>query len=50
MESKIRHKQTYPGNRNITTDMENKLVDAKGEEGWRRREGLRVGISSCKLL
>jgi len=39
MEFKVRHKQTYPGNRNITADMENKLVVAKGERGW-RREGL----------
>lgn len=36
LESKIRHKLTYPQNRNKLTDMENRLVVARGEQkvGW----------------
>ena len=49
VESKIRHKWTYLRNRNRLTDIENRLVVAKGEEEW-GREGLGVGISRCKLV
>ena len=35
-------------NRNTLTDIESRLVVAKG--GRWRREGLEFGISSCKLL
>ena len=41
VESKIWHKRTYLRNRNRLTDIENRLVVAKGEEGW-GRDGLGV--------
>ena len=40
-ESKIWCKWTYLWNRNLLTDIENRLVIAKGEGRW-RREGLEV--------
>ena len=40
--------RTYLQNRNRLTDVENRLVVAKGA-GW-GRDGLGVGISRCKLL
>ena len=49
MESKIGHKQTYQQNRNRLTDIENRLVVAKGEGG---RSGIdeEFGVSRCKQL
>ena len=49
VESKIWHKWTYLWNRNSLTDIENRLVAAKGEAGgsgmdWEFR------VSRCKLL
>ena len=41
VESKIRYKSTYLWHKNRLTDIENRLVVAKGERGW-RREGLGV--------
>ena len=34
MESKIRYKSTYLGNRNRLTDIKNRLLVAKGEGVW----------------
>jgi len=48
VESKIQHKWTYPQNRNRLTDMENRLVVAKGEEGGSRMNW-EFGVSRCKL-
>ena len=49
VESKIWHKGTYLWNRNRITDIENRLVVAKGEGvgGGKKWE---VGVSRCKLL
>ena len=49
MESKIRHKWTYLQNRNRLTDIENRLVVAKGEESGGGKYW-DLGISRCKLL
>ena len=49
MESKIRYKSTYLGNKNRLTDLENRLVVAKWEGGRGRKEW-EFGISRCKLL
>ena len=48
VKSKIGHKWIYLQNRNRLTDVENRLMVAKGEGGGIRR--LRVGIHRCKLL
>ena len=47
MESKIWHKRTYLWNRNRLTDIEVKLVVAKGEKGGVDWE---FGVGRCKLL
>ena len=49
VESKIWHKWNYLWNRNRLTDIENRLVVAKGEMG---RGGIEweFGVSTCKLL
>ena len=49
VESKIWHKWTYLWNRNRLTDIENRLVVAKGEGVGRGMEW-EFGISRCKLL
>ena len=49
VESQIWHKRTYLQNRNRLTDMENRLVFAKGE-GCERGMDCELGISRCKLL
>ena len=45
--SKIWHKSTYPRNRNRFTDIENRLVVAKGMEGGGWMDG-ESGVSRCK--
>ena len=49
VESKIRHKWTYLQNRNRLTDIENRLVVAKGEAGGGRMNW-ECGISRGKLV
>ena len=49
VESKIRHKWTYLWNRNRLTDIENRLVVAKGELGGGGMDW-EFGISRSKLL
>ena len=49
VESKVWHKWTYLWNRNRLTDIENRLVVAKGEGGGGGMDW-EVGISRCKLL
>ena len=49
MESKIWHKSTYLQNRNRHTDIENRLVVAKGM-GRGSRMDWEFGASRCKLL
>ena len=50
VESKIWHKWPYLlRNRKTLTDIENRLVVAKGKGGGRERDG-EFGISRCKLL
>ena len=49
MESKIQYKSTYLQNRNRITDIEIRLMAAKGEEGGRGIEW-EFGVSRCKLL
>ena len=46
---KKRYKRTYLQNRNRLTDIENRLVFAKGEGGGRGTEW-EFGVSRCKLL
>ena len=51
-ESKVQYKQTYlqnRNNRNRITDIENRLVVARGKWAW-GRERLGVGISRCQVL
>ena len=48
MESKILHKGTYLQNKNKLTDIENRLVVAKGE-GWGGKDW-EFEISRCKLF
>ena len=43
------HKQTYLQNKNWLTDIENRLVVAKGEEGGSGMDG-DLGFGRCKLL
>ena len=43
------HKRTYLQNRDRLTDIENRLVVAKGEGGGRGMAGV-SGFSKCKLL
>ena len=43
------HKRPYLQKRNRITDIENRLVIAKGEGGGGRNDG-EFGISRCKLL
>ena len=45
----MRHKTTYPQNRNRLTDIENRLVVAK-EEGNGGGKDWEFGISRCKLV
>ena len=49
MESKLWHRQTYLQNRNRFTDMENRLVVAKGEVGGSGKNWV-FGVGKCKLL
>ena len=49
MESKTQHKGTYLRNRNRLTDIENRLLVAKGE-GGRGGKDWEFGISRCKLV
>ena len=49
MESKIWHKRTYLQNRNRLTDIENRLVVAKGS-GKGRGVNWEFGVSRCQLL
>ena len=49
MESKIQHKLTFLQNGNRLTDLENRLVLAKGERSGRGMNW-ESGISRCKLL
>ena len=49
VESKIRHKWTYLQNRNRLTDIENRLVVAKGEGGGGGMDW-EFGVSRCKLV
>ena len=49
MESKIWHKWAYLQNRNRLTDIDNRLVVAKGE-GKRSGVDGELGVGSCKLL
>ena len=49
MESKIWHKRTYLPNRNRLTDIENRLVVAKGERRGNEMDR-EFGVGRCKLL
>ena len=49
MESKIWHKCTYLQNRSRLTNVENRLVDAKGERGGSGMDRV-WGVGRCKLL
>jgi len=48
--SKLQHKGTYLLNKNRLTDIENKFVVAKGEEGREGRTEINRGINRYKLL
>ena len=48
VESKMQHKWTQLQNRNRLTDIDDRLVVAKGEDGG-RGEDWEFGISQCKL-
>ena len=49
MESKIQHKRAYLQNKNRFTDIENRLVIAKGEV-MREGKDWEFEISECKLI
>ena len=49
MKSEIWHKRTYLQNKNRPTDIENRLVVAKGEVG-RERMDWEFEVGRCKLL
>jgi len=49
VQSRLQDKSTYPQNRNRLTDIENRLMVAKGEGGRGGKEW-EFGISRCKLL